>query len=77
MKKMDDKSSGFFSSHVHLQPSYPWEEEKTLLASEEYKMKENCERDEFTPSLSFGERKIDAKQGDVVKLEDWSNSKGF
>ena len=29
-------------------------------------MKENCERDEFTHSLSVGEQKIGAKQGNVV-----------
>ena len=66
---MDDNSSDFCSSHVQLQPSYPCHEEKTSLAFEDCKMKDNCERDEFIPSLSVGEHKIDAKQGDVVKLE--------
>ena len=66
MKNMDDKSSDFFSSHVHLQPYYPWEDENTSLASDDYKRKDNCERDGFTPSLSVGEQKIIAKQCDVV-----------
>ena len=57
---MDDKSSDFFSSHVHLKPSNPWEEENTSIASEDCKMKDNCERVEFTPSLSVGEQKIGA-----------------
>ena len=29
-------------------------------------MKDNCERDEFTPSLYVGEQKIGAKKCDVV-----------
>ena len=66
VKKMDNKSYDFFSSHVHLQPSNPWEDIKTSLVSEDCKMKDNCERDEFTPSLFVGGHKIGAKQGDVV-----------
>ena len=66
MRKIDDKSSSFCSSHVHMQPSDIWGEDKTSLAFEDCKMKDNCERDEFTPSLSVGEQKIDAKQCDFV-----------
>ena len=66
MKEMDDKSSDFCKIDVHLKPSDPWEEENTSLASEYCKMKDNCERDEFTPSLSVGEQKIDANKCDVV-----------
>ena len=29
-------------------------------------MKDNCEGDDFTPSLSVGDHKINAKEGDVV-----------
>ena len=57
VNKMNDKSSYFCSSHVHLQPSDPREDGNTSLASEDCKMKDNCERDEFTPSLSVGEKK--------------------
>ena len=63
---MGDKSSDFFYIHVHTQTSNPQWEEKTSLTSEDYKMKDNYERDEFTPILSIGEHKIDAKKGDVV-----------
>ena len=66
MKEMDDKSFDFCKIDVHLKPSDPWEEENTSLASEYCKMKDNCERDEFTPSLSVGEQKIGANQCDVV-----------
>ena len=51
---------------------YPWEDGKTSLASEDWKMKDNCERDEFTPSLSVGEHKIHAKQGDFVNGDNGS-----
>ena len=29
VNKINDKSSDFCNSHVHLQPSYPWEDGKT------------------------------------------------
>ena len=38
------------------------EDEKTPLAYEEYKMKDSCEGDEFTPSFSVGEHKITARE---------------
>ena len=63
---MDDKIFDFCSSHVHLQPSDPWEEENTSLAFKDCKMKDNCKRYEFTPSLSVGKQKIGGMQGDVV-----------
>ena len=66
---MDDKSSYFFSIHVHLQPSDPWEDRKTSLASEECKMKDNCEGDEFTSSFSFDDHKINAKDDDVLNYD--------
>ena len=66
MKNIDDKSYDFCSIHVHRQPSYPWEEEKTSISSVDCKMKDNCERDEFTCSLSIGEQNIGAKKCDVV-----------
>ena len=62
---MNDKSSDFCSSHVHLKPYDPWEDGNNSLAYEDCKMKDNCERDDFTPSLSVGEHKISANQGDV------------
>ena len=66
VNNMNDKSSDFFSSHVLLQPYNPWYEKNSSLVSEDYKMKDNCEGDEFTPSLSIGEHKIGTMQGDVV-----------
>ena len=64
VNKMNDKISDFCSIHVHLQPSDPWEDRKTSLASEECKMKDNCEGDEFAPSLPVSEPKINAKERD-------------
>ena len=57
MKNMDGKISDFCNIHVHMQPSDPWEDNSSSLASEDYKMKDNCERDKFTPSLFVGEKK--------------------
>ena len=65
VKNMDNKSSDFCSSHVHLQPFDPWEDKKSSLAYEDYKMKDNCEGDEITPSFSVGDHKTIAKEGDV------------
>ena len=42
-------------------PYDSWDIEKIVLAYEDSKMKDNCERDEFTPSLFVGEKKIGAK----------------
>ena len=67
MKNMDDKSSDFCSSHVHLKASNPWEDGNTSLAYEDCKIKANCERDKFTPSFSVGDHKISAKKGEVIK----------
>ena len=47
---MNDKSFDFWVIHVHLQPSDPWEDGKTSLSSDDCKMKENCEGDEYAPS---------------------------
>ena len=69
MKNMDDKSSDFFSIHVHLQPSDPWEDRKTSLAYEDYKMKDNCEGDEFDPSLPVSEPKINEEEGDTSNYD--------
>ena len=63
---MNDKSFYFCSSHVHLQPSDPWEDGNTSLASEDCKMKDNCEGDESTPSLPVSEPKINAEEGDTA-----------
>ena len=65
IKHMYDKSSGFFNIHVYLHPHDPLEDEKTSLAFEGYKMKDNCEGDEFTPSFFVGDNKIIAMEGDV------------
>ena len=66
MENMDDKGSEFFSIHVHLQPSYPWEDENTSCADEDCKMKAHCEGEEFTPSFSIGDPKINEKKAYVV-----------
>ena len=63
---MDDKGSDFFSSHVHLQPYYPWEDENTSCVDEDCKMKAHYEGEEFAPSFSVGDPKISAKKVDVV-----------
>ena len=65
IKHMYDKSSDFCRIHVYLHPPDPWEGEKTSLAYEGYKMKDNCEGDEFTPSFFVGDNKIIAMEGDV------------
>ena len=57
MNNMNDKSSDFCSSHVHLQPYDPWEDGKTSLASKDCKMKDNYEGDESSPSLLVSEPK--------------------
>ena len=62
---MDNTSSDFCSSHVHMQPSDLWEDEKTSIAYEDWKMKDNCEGDEFSPSLPVSEPKINAEEGDT------------
>ena len=66
VKKMDSKISDFFSSHVHPQQSDPWEDKKSSLESEDYKMEDNCEGDEITPSFSVGDHKTMEKEGNVV-----------
>ena len=66
MKNMDDNGSEFCSIHVHLQPYYPWEDENTSPAYGDYKMKGNCEGDEFTPSFSVGDHNIIAKGCAVI-----------
>ena len=45
VNNMNDKSSDFSSSHVHLQPSDPWEDKNSSLESKDYKRKANCEGD--------------------------------
>ena len=63
---MDSKISYFCSRHVHPQPYDPCREENTSLAFEDWKMKDNCERDEITPRFSVGDHKTITKEGDVV-----------
>ena len=66
MNKIYYKDSDFICNHVYLHPSNPFEDENTSLAYEDCKMKDNCEGDELTSSLSIGDRKIIAKDDDVV-----------
>ena len=66
VKNMYDEGSYFFSIHVLLQPSDPWEDKNSSLESEDYKIKDNCEGDEITPSYFVGEHQISTKEGDVV-----------
>ena len=66
VKNVYDEVSDFCSSHFHLQPFDPWEDGNTSLASEDCKMKDNCEGDEFVPSLSTSEPKINTEEGDTV-----------
>ena len=40
VNNMNDKSSDIFRSDVHIQPYDPWEDGKTTLSSEDYKMKD-------------------------------------
>ena len=63
---MDGKIYYFCSSHVHLQQYDPWEDKKSSLASEDYKMKDNCDGDEIIPSFYFRDHKTIAKDDDVV-----------
>ena len=65
MKKMDRKISYFCSSHEHPQPSDSWEDKKSSLASEDYKMQDNCEGDEITLSFYVGHHKTITKYDDV------------
>ena len=60
VKKMENKSYDFCSSHVHLQPYDPCKDKNTSLTYEDCKMKDNCEEDAFSPSLSVSEPKINA-----------------
>ena len=66
VNNMNDKSYYFYSIHVHLQPYDPWEDGNSSLASKDCKMKGNCERDEFAPSLPISEPKINAEEGDTA-----------
>ena len=72
MNNMNDKSSDFFSSHVHLQPSDPWEDGKTSISSEDCKMKDNCEGDESAPNLPVIEPKINVEDGDTTNDDNGS-----
>ena len=49
VKNMDNNSSNFCSSHVHLQPSNPCKYKKSSLASEDCKRKTTCEGDKVIP----------------------------
>ena len=60
------KSSDFCSIHVYLHPHDSLKDTNASLAYEGCKMKDNCEGDEFTSSLFVGDRKIIAKEDDVV-----------
>ena len=62
---MDNKSYDFCRIHVHLQPYDPWEYGKTSLTYVNRKMKDNCEGNEFAPSFSVSEPKINVEEGDV------------
>ena len=66
VKNMDNNSSNFCSSHVHLQPSDPCKYKKSSLASEDCKRKTTCEGDKFTPSFLVGDHTISEKKGDIV-----------
>ena len=66
IKNVYDKDSDFYSSHVYLQPYDPWEDEKSSLAYEDCKKKDNCEGDEYAPSLLISEPKINAEEGDTT-----------
>ena len=46
VKNMYDEGYYFFSIHFLLQPSNPWEDKNSSLASEDCKMKDNCKGDE-------------------------------
>ena len=63
---MDNNSSNFCSSHVHLQPSDPCKYKRSSLASEDYKRKATCEGDKFTPSFPVGDHTISEKKGEGV-----------
>ena len=45
VKNMDNKISGFCSTHVHPQKYDPWEDKNSSLESEDCKMKDNCDGD--------------------------------
>ena len=66
VKNMDNKSSYFFSIHVHFKPYDPWKYKKSSLASEDCKRKSNCEGDKFTPSFPIGDHTIRAKKSEGV-----------
>ena len=64
---MDNKSSDFCSSHVHLQPSDPCKYKNSSLACEDCKRKAtSCEGDKFTPSFPISDHIISEKKGDIV-----------
>ena len=65
-KNMDNKSSDFYSIHVHLQPYDPCKYKKSSLASKDCKRKANCEGDKFTPSFHVGDHTISANKGEGV-----------
>ena len=66
VKNMDNNSSNFCRSHLHLQPSDPCKYKKSSLASEDYKRKTTCEGDKFTPSFPVGDHTTSEKKGDIV-----------
>ena len=66
VKNIDNKSSDFCSSHVHLQPFYPCKNKNSSLAFEDCKRKPNCEGDKFSPIFRVGDHTISEKKGDIV-----------
>ena len=73
VKNMDNNSSNFCSSHVHLQPYDPCKDKKSSLASEDCKRKANCEGDNFTPIFMVGDHTINAKKGEGVNGDNMVN----
>ena len=63
---MDNNSSNFCRSHLHLQPSDPCKYKNSSLASEDCKRKTTCEGDKFTHSFPVGDHTISEKKGDIV-----------
>ena len=66
VKNMDNKSSDFCSSPIHLQPSDTYKDKNSFFAFEDCKRKANCEGDKFSLIFPVGDHTINAKKGDIV-----------